>query len=146
MNHNNAAKITPLHLLPTDQLPVLQDLQRLSGPGVRAFFRIAERWQLSTDEQMSLLGVSSRSTLFHWKRQQDARLSRDQLERVSHILGIYKALQILLPNEDSADAWVKRPNSAPLFAGRPALQRMAAGILGLFSVRAYLDAQRGGWA
>ena len=146
MNPSASAKITPLHLLSIDQLTRFQDLQRLSGPGVRAFFRIAERWKLTTDEQMNLLGVSSRSTLFHWKRQQDARLSRDQLERVSHLLGIYKALQILLPNEEAADGWVKQPNTAPLFDGRPALQRMASGILGLFSVRAYLDAQRGGWA
>ena len=54
-------------------------------------------------------------------------LSRDTLERLSYLLGIYKALQILLPDPAAADAWVRRPNAAPLFAGRSALDRMLAG-------------------
>ena len=69
---------------------------------------------------------------------------RDVLERVSYVLGIYKALQILLPDERAADAWVHQPNTAPLFAGRPALDRMLSGnVADLFVVRSYLDAQRG---
>ena len=72
---------------------------------------------------------------------------KDALERISYILGIYKALQILLPDEKAADQWVKRPNTAPLFGGRSALDRMMSGqVADLFVVRQYLDAQRGGWA
>ena len=140
---------SPLNLIPLGRSPHTEaslDIQRLSGPGIRAFFNIAKEWSLSVEEQMALLGLGSRSTLFAWKRAQDARLDRDQLERVSHVLGIYKALRILFPSETSARAWVKKPNDAPLFEGRPALERMSQGILGLFTVRAYLDAQRGGWA
>jgi uncharacterized protein (DUF2384 family) len=122
------------------------DSERLSGPGIRAFFNIAKEWSLTTDEQMALLGLSSRSTLFAWKRAKDAKLDRDQLERVSHLLGIYKSLRILFSSDESARTWVKKPNSAPLFEGRPALERMSQGILGLYVVRTYLDAQRGGWA
>ena len=69
------------------------------------------------------------------------------LERVSYILGIYKALNILLPNEQAADAWVRCPNTAPLFGGKSALDRMLLGkVSDLYVVRQYLDAQRGGWA
>lgn len=129
--------------LPTDPA----EWDRLAGAGIRTFFRISALWDLDTEAQMGLLGLRSRSTLFKWKREQKARLDRDQMERVSHVLGIYKALQILLPDPQAADSWVKRPNAASLFQGRPALELMTrGGILGLYRVRQYLDAQRGGWA
>jgi Protein of unknown function (DUF2384) len=123
------------------------DRRGLSGPALRTFFRIAERWGLSADEQMTLLGVTTRSTFFKWKKDANAMLPRDTLERISYILGIYKALQILLPDETAADAWVKRANAAPLFGGRSALDRMLSGqVADLFVVRQYLDAQLGGSA
>jgi uncharacterized protein (DUF2384 family) len=119
----------------------------LSGPALRTFFRIADRWQLSNDQQMALLGTPGRSTFFKWKKDQNGTLSRDTIERISYVLGIYKALQILLSDEAAADAWVKRPNTAPVFGGRSALERMLSGqVADLFAVRQYLDAQRGGWA
>lgn len=123
------------------------DRKRLSGPALRTFFRIAAQWGLSVDEQMTLLGVTARSTFFKWKKDPNATLPKDTLERISYVLGVYKALQILLPNESAADAWVKLPNEAPLFAGKSALDRMLSGqVADLFVVRQYLDAQRGGWA
>ena len=123
------------------------DRESLSGPALRAFFRIAQLWNLSNDEQMILLGISARSTYYKWKKNTDVVLSRDTLERISYILGIYKSLQILLPDKKLADEWVKRPNSAPLFDGRSALDLMMSGrVADLFIVRQYLDAERGGWA
>jgi hypothetical protein len=123
------------------------DRRNLSGPALRTFFRIAELWGLSVDEQMTLLGVTARSTFFKWKKDQSIALPKDTLERISYILGIYKALQILLPDQRAADSWIRRPNEAPLFAGRSALARMLSGqVADLFVVRQYLDAQRGGWA
>ena len=123
------------------------DRKKLSTAGLRAFFRLAELWQLNVAEQMILLGLTARSTLYQWKRNPDVELSKDSLERLSYLLGIYKALQILLPNEQAADQWIRQPNEAPLFSGRSALQRMLSGnVADLFLVRQYLDAQRGGWA
>jgi len=120
----------------------------LSAAGLRAFFNIARDWGLSTDEQMVLLGAPGRSTFFKWKSAPEAAdLKRDTLERLSYLLGIYKALQILLPAATAADAWVKKPNSAPLFGGKSALDRMLGGnVADLVAVRQYLDARRGGWA
>ena len=120
----------------------------MSAAGLRAFFRIAQDWELSTEEQIVLLGSPGRSTFFQWKKTpQTARLNRDTLERLSLLLGIYKSLQILLPQPAASDSWVKRPNSAPPFGGRRALDRMLAGnISDLVAVRQYLDAMRGGWA
>ena len=123
------------------------DRKGLSGPALRTFFRIAELWSLSVEEQMTLLGLTARSTFFKWKKNPNTVLPKDTLERISYILGIYKALQLLFPAERAADEWVKRRNTAPPFAGRSALDRMLSGqVADLFVVRQYLDAQRGGWA
>ena len=123
------------------------DRKGLSGPALRTFFRIADLWSLSVEEQMNLLGLTARSTFFKWKKNPNTVLPKDTLERISYVLGIYKALQLLLPNPQAADEWVRRPNTAPLFAGRSALDRMLSGqVADLFVVRQYLDAQRGGWA
>jgi hypothetical protein len=122
------------------------DRKGLSGPALRTFFRIADLWGLSVDEQMTLLGAAARSTFFKWRKDPNTTLPKDTLERISYILGVYKALQILLPDEKAADAWVKRPNSAAAFGGRSALDRMLSGqVADLYVVRQYLDAQRGGW-
>lgn len=122
------------------------DAQRLAAAGLRAFERIAAAWGLSVDEQLCLLGQPPRSTFFAWRKQPDkAALSRDVLERLSNLLGIYKSLQILLPDPVAADAWVRKPNTAPEFGGRSALERMLAGnVSDLNLVRRYLDGVRGG--
>jgi hypothetical protein len=118
----------------------------LARPALRTFFRIAELWRLSVPEQMTLLGLGSRSTYFKWKKDGTDVIPRDTLERLSYLFGIYKALQLLIPDERAADAWVRRPNAAPLFSGRSALERMLSGnVSDLYEVRRYLDAQRGGW-
>ena len=123
------------------------DRKRLSGPALRTFFRIADLWSLSVEEQMTLLGLTARSTFFKWKKEQVTVLPKDTLERISYILGVYKALQILLPDDRAADEWVRRPNAALPFGGRSALDRMLSGqVADIFVVRQYLDAQRGGWA
>lgn len=121
----------------------------MSAAGLRAFGRIAEAWGLSVEEQLKLLGEPPRSTFFAWrKRPEAARLTRDTLERLSNILGIYKSLQLLFAEPAVADGWVRRPNQAPPFGGRSALTRMLAGnCADLSAVRRYLDSVRsGGWA
>ncbi len=116
----------------------------LAGPALRAFFAIAERWQLRIAEQRRLLGDPPESTFYKWKREREASLGRDVIERISYVLGIYKSLQILFPDPERADAWLRRPNDAALFGGRPALERMLSGnVADLYVVREYLDAQRG---
>lgn len=117
----------------------------LSEPALRSFFKIAKLWNLSGKDQMTLLGMTAQSTFFKWKRNPNVVLPKDMLERISYILGIYKALQILLPDERTSDQWVKRPNQAPFFNGQSALNRMLSGqVADLFVVRQYLDAQLGG--
>lgn len=120
----------------------------MSAAAVRAFDNIARLWKLDIEEQLILLGSPPRSTFYKWKKQPEAaHLGRDTLERISYILGIYKALQILLPAEPAADSWIRKPNAATPFGGKSALERMLSGnVSDLFVVRQYLDAVRGGWA
>lgn len=121
-------------------------ISQIGAAGIRAFTRIAALWGLSIEEQLALLGEPARSTFFAWRKHPDrAVLPRDTLERISNLLGIYKSLQILFPDAAVADAWIRKPNSAPMFAGRSALQRMLAGnVSDLNAVRRYLDSVRGG--
>ena len=123
------------------------DRKRLSPVALKAFFKIAELWALSVEDQMTLLGLTTRSTFFNWQKDPEVSVPKDTLERISYVLGIYKALQILLPNDRAADGWIRRPNANPLFAGKSALDRMLSGqVADLYTVRQYLDTQRGGWA
>jgi hypothetical protein len=126
--------------------PAVVSPERLAAAGLRVFDRIAQAWGLTVDEQLRLLGQPPRSTYFAWRKQPDrAALSRDTLERLSNLLGIYKSLQILLPEAAAADAWVRQPNAAAPFGGGSALQRMLAGnVSDLNLVRRYLDGVRGG--
>lgn len=118
------------------------DRKDLTGPALRTFFRIAEAWNLQEQEQMRLLGLESRSTFQSWKRGAVAAISKDALERISYVLGIYKGLHILLPK--TADQWVRKSNTAGIFGGRSALDRMTSGnVADLYVVRQYVDAQRG---
>jgi len=122
------------------------DSPATAAAALRVFWRLAEAWSLTAAEQATLLGVG-RTTLYQWKQGKVGPLDRHVLERLSHLFGIYAALQILLPVRERADAWVRKPNEAPLFGGRSALERMLGGqVSDLFVVRQYLDAQRGGKA
>jgi hypothetical protein len=120
--------------------------KRLSGPALRTFFRIADAWQLTVNEQRALLGWPAASTYHKYKTGEHGALSFDTLTRLSLILGIYKSLQVLYPEAQFADAWVRLPNTNEVFAGRaPIVVMTDGGIDGLYRVRRLLDGRRGGW-
>jgi len=109
---------------------------------MRAFFQIATLWNLSNEQAQVLLGRPARSTFYKWKRRRVSGVPYDTVRRLSYVLGIYKALQILFKSPAQADAWVHRPNAA--FGGGSAFERMLAGdVTDLATVRRYLDAVRG---
>ena len=111
-----------------------------------AIFNIFSEWRLKGAQQMILLGLSNEKTLYNWKSHPEkAKLTRDLLERASYILGIYKSLQILFPDQALADRWLSTPNDNPLFNGMAPLDRLLAGqVVDLATVRYFLDAERGG--
>jgi hypothetical protein len=105
---------------------------------IKAFFRIADAWNLKTDDRAVLLGVSER-TVPRWKNDpMAADPSRDQVERLSYILGIYGGLHSILGEVSLADEWVARANLD--FGDQSPMERMLAGNVGdLAFVRAYVD-------
>lgn len=139
---------TPLRRAPP-RATAAPDPEHLGGPALRGFFAITARWGLKTAEARRLLGDPPESTFFKWKKDSadphwHGSVNRDVLERISYVLGIFKALQILFPDPTRADAWLRKANSAAPFGGGSALQRMLSGnVADLYVVRGYLDAQRG---
>ena len=125
---------------------LLQRGAAVSGALLPAIFKLFSQWRLTGAQQMVLLGLSNEKTLYNWKSHPEkAKLTRDTLERASYILGIYKSLQILLPDSLLADRWLLTPNDNPLFCGIAPLQRALAGqVTDLALVRNFLDAECGG--
>lgn len=122
--------------------------EEVGGALLRAFFRLAELWQLTQAEQSVLLGGLSRHTLMRWRdtvrRGEGIALSRDQRDRLSCLMGIHKALHIIYPYPDLVHGWVRRPHDD--FGGRTPLAVMVegGGLTDLLAVRTYLDDVRGG--
>ena len=116
--------------------------RNLAGPALRTFETIADRWGLRPAERRALLGGIPASTYDRLRKAPGrAALAPDTLERVSHVLGIYKALHVLFPNDEYADRWISQPNAD--FGGQSARERMRSGFSQLVDVRRYLDAARG---
>jgi len=124
-----------------------KDTDRLFESGadrvaLKAFFALADEWQLSRDEAIALLGAPSERTFYRWRSGKVSNLPKDTLERISVLMGIYKAAHILLPDAERANAYVRRPSSA--FDNESALDVMLKGkVENLYQVRRYLDAWRG---
>jgi len=123
--------------------------EKLSPVAIRAFFRLASRWKLRDEDARGLIGGISNGSFYQLKRSaakvSDAKtLDQDKLTRVSLLIGIFKALNILYGTK-LADAWVQLPNSNPIFGGEtPLAYMLKGGVLSMLRVRQLLDARRGG--
>ena len=118
--------------------------ERLSPSALRAFFNIVGRWCIRDEDARVLLGGLSNGPYYSWRKDPERTLDTDMLTRVSYLIGIFKALNVLY-GEKLADEWVRLPNQNPIFAGRtPLAYMMAGGVPSLQTVRRLLDARRGG--
>jgi len=117
------------------------DLLERAPAGLRTFWRIAAAWQLTADDQRTILGRPAKSTFYRWRQGETGGVTLDTMERLSHVFGIYGALHELFVDPARADAWPRRANEAPLFAGASALARMLGGrVADLYEVRRYVEA------
>ena len=109
----------------------------------RAVANLFKLWDL-TDEQASTLLDMPLRTYRRWKTGAQGKLDRDKKARLSNLMGIHKALRLILREPQRGYAWIKAANDA--FSGRTALDVMLGGELtDLMRVRRYLDAERGAW-
>jgi len=117
---------------------------RLSPSAIKGLLRIATKWKLRDEDTRTLLGDLSNGSFYALKNHPTRTLAADQLTRISLLLGIYKALNILY-SAKLADVWITLPNTNPIFAGDSPLNYMKkGGIPALLRVRQLLDARRGG--
>jgi len=141
-----AAKPLPELGLDTRKMPDLTDpatRERLSPAAIEAFFKIMELWELKSEDGMALLGGTSNGRYYGLKKTRNGVLTQDELTRISLLIGIFKALNILF-NRKLADQWVRRPNSNALFRNAPPLAVLTQGIPHMMGVRRLLDSRRGG--
>lgn len=111
---------------------------------LRAVLTLFERWGLTQAEARRLLGSPSERTYQRWRAGQVAAIPHDTALRLGCLLGIHKALRYMFVAPERGYAWVRRPNAA--FGGASALDKMLQGApTDLADIRAYLDAERGGW-
>ena len=112
---------------------------------LKGFFNICREWDCTQEEMMQMLGGVSRSTLAKYQKLPHVKLSRDTLERISYILGIYKALMVMYPTAERANRRVRLETSEVPFSGTSALDFMARGSMKhLAETRHYFDAKRAG--
>ena len=116
-----------------------EKLGRMGRAGFAAVCRIFIKWGLSLEDQRKILGIEDNLPVETLGERAWDRSDMEVLERLSHVLGIYKLLNMRFPTASNADGWIKRPNSATLFEGRMALDVMKEGTEGLRAVRIYLE-------
>src|SRR5918993_2413214 len=100
--------------------------ERLSPAALRGFFAIMNRWQVRDDIARQLLGGVSNGTFYDMKRDPSRVCSADELTRISYLLGVFKALNVL-HDDVLADAWMQLPNVNRLFGGDTPLEYVARG-------------------
>lgn len=118
--------------------------ERMSPAAVRLFIRLSDLWRLAVDQRRALLGEISPAAYHNWRNGKTGTLTRDQLERISLVLGIHKGLKLLFADEASATRWLTSPNRDLPFGGDSPLGRALRGSIDdLYAVRRYIDAWRG---
>lgn len=121
-----------------------EECARLGPSALKAFFNIAKLWHVRDEDAMRLLGGMASSTYYAIKKSPRRAVDPDTILRISYLVGIFKALNIL-HGKALADRWVTLPNANPIFRGITPLEYMIrGGIPAIQVVRRLLDARRGG--
>lgn len=129
---------------PLVDLASRRERTRLSASALKAFFNVATAWRVRDEDAMALLGGMASSSYYALKKSSRRALDADVMLRISYLVGIFKALNIL-HSKNLADRWITLPNGNPIFVGATPLQYMLrGGIPAMQVVRRLLDARRGG--
>jgi hypothetical protein len=117
---------------------------QINTVALKAYARIVEAWSLSVKDAAGLADMSEST----WKRARKpdfaGELTKDQLLRLSAVIGIYKSLELYF-SDPLAKTWFTRTNDGPLFGGLPPVETaIDGGLPQILAIRTYLDALRGG--
>lgn len=106
----------------------------------------ADKWNLSSEEMALLLGLPEETLQNILKKlnpESHIELPSETVERLSHLLGIWKCLQLIAPKDrmDLAHVGFIRPNSNERFSGQSIKQFLLERnkIEGFVTVREYLE-------
>jgi Antitoxin Xre/MbcA/ParS C-terminal toxin-binding domain len=139
--HYPATRYEPSPLI---DLSAKDERERLSPSAIKAFFNIMEKWQVRDEDARALLGGPSNGQFYEMKKNAARTLDTDRLTRISYLIGIFKALNILY-SKSLANAWMQRPNSNRIFGGQtPLAYIVKGGLPAMQTVRRLVDARRGG--
>jgi Protein of unknown function (DUF2384) len=102
------------------------------------------RWGVTDIDAAVILGGISPKTFRRWRDGEYGRVNRDLADRMSHVLGIHRALRVIFAEPAQGYRWMSQPNAR--FAGQTPLQLLLrGGMEDLRRLRRYLDSVRGGW-
>ena len=115
------------------------------GALAKMLLTLFDHWNLTTEDQALLLGLAStnRAALSRYRKGEPIGASRDQYDRVGHLLAIHKNLRLLFPkNRKLAYRWISTRNKA--FDNLTPVEVIKEwGFAGLLLVRSYLDHAKG---
>ena len=108
---------------------------QVNAIALKAYARIVESWALSLKEAAGLADMSEST----WKRARKpefaGELTKDQLLRLSAVIGIYKSLELYFSGP-LARTWFTLPNAGPLFGGhRPVETAIEGGLPQILAIR-----------
>jgi len=121
----------------------LEERKRLSGSALTGFFKMMEIWKVRDEDARMLLGGITKGRFYEMKKSPRGKvLDVDQMFRVSYLLGIFKAINIL-HGEELADEWAQLPNRNLMFGGNTPLRYIInGGLPAMQNVRRLLDGRR----
>lgn len=122
--------------------PVVDEVtrRRLSPVALKATLRIGEAWGLEHMEVAGLLGMTAAEFDRCAEIPDGLVLTPAQFDHASLLISIFGALGALF-DPATADRWPRRPNAAPLFGGRSAVELMqVGGLASMKDVLRYLRA------
>ena len=95
----------------------IREPAQINVVALKAYARVADAWGLNLKEAAALADMSETT----WKRAKkpdfSGDLTRDQLLRLSAVIGIYKSLELYF-SEPLARDWFTRPNTCLLYTSR----------------------------
>lgn len=122
---------------PERQVQTTRDRGALTQMVIRLF----DHWALPVADQVALLGLGQRggAVLTRYRTGQAIGASRDQTDRVAHLLAIHRRLRILFPhNRELGYRWMSTRNRA--FNNVTPVELVKDwGLVGLLRVRTYLE-------
>lgn len=135
---------TRYSVAPIVDLTSKAERERLSPSAIEGFFNMMECWHVKDEDAKQLLGGITNGPYYDLKKYRRRVLDADKLTRISYLVGIFKALNVL-HGKKLADEWVSLSNNNRIFGGMSPLAYMIkGGTPAMQTVRRLLDARRGG--